>query len=359
MIKYLGSKRLLVEHIVSVCETLRPHSGTVLDLFSGTSRVGHALKNAGFGVIANDHNSYAHTLAMCYIQADAARVERDATRIIHDLNALPGRDGPFTETYCRAARYFTPENGARIESMREHIESLCLEPELRAVVLTSLIEAADRVDSTTGVQMAYLKSWAPRALKPIELRLPNILPHPEGQPCRAFQLDALEAAHGLSADIAYLDPPYNQHPYASNYHVLNSLVLWDQPELPPPTARGFKAAIRPDWKERRSAFNGRGTALAAFASVMKTLPARHVLVSYSTDGMIPLEQLVTEAAEYGAVRTFFRDYKRYRTSPTRPSPRPRNVEFVLHVDRSAQRRRADTHAALQQLEAAAAQRYHS
>ena len=200
---------------------------------------------------------------------------------------------------------------------------------------------------------------AERSFNDLELRVPDVLSRVAAGKGGATQLDAVDAAKQLSADLVYIDPPYNQHPYASNYHVLNSLVLWDQPELPPPTARGFKAAIRPDWKQRRSAFNGRGSALAAFASVMKTLPARHVLISYSTDGMIPLEQLVTEAAEHGAVRTFHRSYKRYRTSPTRPSPRPRNLEFVLHVDRSARRRRADTRAALQQLEAAAAERYHS
>jgi adenine-specific DNA-methyltransferase len=305
VIKYLGSKRLLVEHIVSVCETLRPHSGTVLDLFSGTSRVGHALKNAGFGVIANDHNSYAHTLAMCYIQADAARVERDATRIIHDLNALPGRDGPFTETYCRAARYFTPENGARIESMREHIEALGLEPELRAVVLTSLIEAADRVDSTTGVQMAYLKSWAPRALKPIELRLPNILPHPEGQPCRAFQLDALEAAHGLSADIAYLDPPYNQHSYLGNYHVWETLVRWDDPET-----YGV-ACKRIDCRERKSHFNSKVRIEDALRSVIDAIDARTLILSFNDEGYLDRDQIESMLSPLGPLAIIDHDHPRY------------------------------------------------
>ena len=87
--------------------------------------------------------------------------------------------------------------------------------------------------------------------------------------------------------------------------------------------------------------------------MLTTLPARHLLVSYSTDGMIPLKQLVTAAAEHGAVRSFHRSYKRYRTSPTRPSPRARNLEFVLHVDRTARRSRGDVDAALQSLQDAA------
>lgn len=305
MIKYLGSKRLLVDHIVSVCETLRPDSGTVLDLFSGTSRVGHALKKAGFGVYANDHNAYAHTLAMCYVQADADIVRSDATRIINELNALPGREGVFTQNYCRASRYFTPENGARIESMRNHLESLDLDPELHAVVLTSLVEAADRVDSTTGVQMAYLKSWAPRALKPIELRLPNILPHPDEHPCRAFNLDALDAAHGISADIAYLDPPYNQHSYLGNYHVWESLVRWDHPET-----YGV-ACKRIDCKERKSSFNSKVKIEDALRSVIDTIDAKTLIVSFNDEGYLTREQIESMLEPIGPVAIIDHDHPRY------------------------------------------------
>lgn len=305
MIKYLGSKRLLVEHIVSLCTTLRPHGGTVLDLFSGTSRVGHALKDAGYGVLANDHNSYAHTLAMCYVQADASVVEHDAAEIIRELNAIQGREGAFTETYCRSSRYFTPENGARIEAMREHIETLDLSPELRGVVLTSLIEAADRVDSTTGVQMAYLKSWAPRAHKPIELRMPNILPQPRDHACRAFQLDALDAAHGLSADIAYLDPPYNQHSYLGNYHVWETLVRWDQPET-----YGV-ACKRIDCRERKSQFNSKVRIEDALRGVIDAIDAKTLILSFNNEGYLTREQIETMLSPLGAVATIGHDHPRY------------------------------------------------
>lgn len=305
MIKYLGSKRLLVEHIVSLCTALRPHGGSVLDLFSGTSRVGHALKSAGFGVLANDHNAYAHTLAMCYIQAHAHDVEHDARKIIDELNTLPGREGAFTETYCRGARYFTPENGARIEAMRDRIESLALSPELRAVVLTSLIEAADRVDSTTGVQMAYLKSWAPRARKPIGLRLPSILPRPEGQPCRAFDLDALDAAHGLSADIAYLDPPYNQHSYLGNYHVWETLVRWDHPET-----YGV-ACKRIDCKQRKSDFNSKPRIEHALRRVIDAVDAKTLIVSFNDEGYLKREQIESMLAPIGPVAVLDHDHPRY------------------------------------------------
>src|SRR5215475_6496583 len=99
MIKYLGSKRVLLPRILAEVTRL---SGvrTVLDLFSGTSRVGHALKARGFRVHANDHNAFAATLATAYVQADRHRWLAPATRLIAELEGLPGRAGWFTETFC-------------------------------------------------------------------------------------------------------------------------------------------------------------------------------------------------------------------------------------------------------------------
>lgn len=166
------------------------------------------------------------------------------------LRGLKPEAGWFTRAFCEDARYFHPDNGARIDAMRSRIEAMGLEPELKAVVLVSLMEAADRVDSTAGVQMAYMKRWVPRALKPLQLRLPDILPS-VGTPCLATRADAVEIAGQVEADLVYLDPPYNQHSYLGNYHVWESLVLWDQPET-----YGV-ANKRIDVRTRKSAFNSR------------------------------------------------------------------------------------------------------
>src|SRR5262245_22676233 len=179
MVKYIGSKRVLLPAILDAVESISG-ARTILDLFSGTSRVGHALKSRGYRVIANDHNAYAHTLATCYVQADADQHSRRAQQLIDELNqtaaaaAPSATPDPFTQTYCIDSRFFHPDNGPRIFAVREEIRQKRLDPELEAVLLTSLLEAADRVDSTTGLQMAYLKSWAPRALRPLALRMPRI-----------------------------------------------------------------------------------------------------------------------------------------------------------------------------------------
>jgi adenine-specific DNA-methyltransferase len=300
VIKYLGSKRLLLPTIVSVAQAL-PDVRRVLDLFSGTSRVGHALKAAGFDVVSNDHLAYAATLARCYVEADSEKLWAPAEALLTELSAVPPKAGYFTETFCERARFFQPHNGARIDAIRAAIAARDLPPTLEAVVLTSLIEAADRVDSTTGVQMAYLKQWAARAHRPLALRMPAILPGPG----RALQLEAEAAAREVEVDLAYLDPPYNQHRYVGNYHVWETLARGDTPEV-----YGV-ACKRVDSREVKSGFNSRRGIEDAFRRVLEAVRARHLLVSFSNEGFLDRETLIAMLAPYGAVECVEIDFKRY------------------------------------------------
>ncbi|HEY8376417.1 MAG TPA: DNA adenine methylase [Nannocystis sp.] len=325
MIKYLGSKRLLIPAILDVVRGL-PGVRTVLDLFSGTSRVGHALKAAGYRVLANDHNAYAEALARCYVQADREDVLADATRLIAELNALPGEPGYVTRTFCEEARFFQPKNGARIDAIRRAIADKHLDPELEAVLLVALIEAADRVDSTTGVQMAYLKSWAPRAYNDLELRVPEVLPRARWGKGQAYGLDALEAAAALEADLAYIDPPYNQHSYLGNYHVWETIVRGDAPE-----AYGV-ARKRIDCRERRSVFNARSKIRAAMEALIDAVRAPLLLVSFSDEGYLSRAELEALLARRGPVRVLSFDYKRYVGAQIGIySPRGEKVGRVSHL----------------------------
>lgn len=308
MIKYIGSKRTLVPVILEAIQSAG-EARTVIDLFSGTSRVGHALKAAGYRVLANDHNAYAATLARCYVQADAEDVLADATQLVAEFNRLPGLAGYVTETFCIRSRFFQPKNGERIDAIREAIAAKGLEPELEAVMLVSLMEAADRVDSTTGLQMAYLKSWAPRASNDIELRVPNILPRAAAGKGEAHSLEAIEAARQLSADITYLDPPYNQHSYLGNYHVWESLVRWDKPEV-----YGI-ACKRVDVRERRSVFNSRPRCAAAMRDLLAAITSPVIIVSFNNEGFLGRDELEAMLAGLwdgtGQVAIIENDFKRY------------------------------------------------
>lgn len=308
MIKYLGSKRTLLALISNVVSRVLP-KGTVLDLFSGTSRVGHALKRQGYRVLANDHNAYAHVLAQCYVQADLEDVAKEAQRLIQHFNSIKGRPGYFTETFCERSRFFQPKNGARIDAIREEIASMRLAPDLEAVLLVSLMEAADRVDSTTGVQMAYLKKWAVRAHNDLELRMPDVLPGIPGVQCEAVCLDALDAAKKHKADLTYVDSPYNQHSYLGNYHIWESLVRWDKPEV-----YGI-ACKRVDVQERKSVFNSRPRFHGAMKELLESIQSPNIIVSFSNEGYITRNDMENILCNlYGGaayMETIETDYERY------------------------------------------------
>jgi len=304
VIKYLGSKRLIVDRIVRAVDAI-PKTKSVIDLFSGTARVGHALKRSGYRVLANDHNEYARVLATCYVAADREKVLVPATRLVREFNRLRGKPGWFTETFCVKSRFFQPKNGARVDAIREAIVGKGLEPELEAVGLTSLMEAADRVDSTTGVQMAYLKRWAPRASNDLELRVPNVLPRARAGKGEAHGLDAFEAAARLEADVAYLDPPYNQHSFLGNYHVWESLVRWDQPDV-----YGV-ACKRVDIRRRQSVFNSRPRFRTALSRLVRTVRAPVLIVSFSDEGYLDRAAMESILGARGAVGVVTMDYRRY------------------------------------------------
>lgn len=308
VIKYLGSKRALLDVIMDAVRISAP-GPNVMDLFSGTSRVGHALKGAGYRVIANDHNAYAHTLARCYVAADLEDVSGDAERLIAEFNRLAGRPGYFTETFCERARFFQPRNGERIDAIREEIALKGLPPDLEAVLLVSLMEAADRVDSTAGVQMAYLKSWASRSYQAMELRMPAVLPRASAGRCEALCMDAREAAARGGVDLTYIDPPYNQHSYLGNYHIWETLVRWDKPAV-----YGI-ACKRVDVKERRSAFNSRVHFPQAMEALLSEVHSPVCLVSFSNEGYLErvgMEDLLRRMhGGQAVVRTIEMDYRRY------------------------------------------------
>jgi adenine-specific DNA-methyltransferase len=310
MIKYIGSKRRLIPVLSEICRAAGAR--TALDLFTGTTRVAQAFKAQGVHVTAVDSARYAHIFARTYVETDAATTDVGALRAaVAHLNSLSGTEGYVTEMFSRQARFFQPHNGARIDAVRDAIEAEFADPTLYPLLLTSLIEAADRVDSTTGVQMAYVKQWAPRSFNPLELRVPELLDGPG----RAVLGDAVELAPSLGPfDLAYLDPPYNQHRYFTNYHVWETMVAWDAPE-----AYGV-ARKRVDSRDpsTRSAFNSKRTMAGALGSVVASVDCDLLVLSYNNESWFALDELEAICAQPGprggdrrAVATLAFDSARY------------------------------------------------
>jgi len=330
-IKYIGSKRRLVSVLGDMLTS--SDACTALDLFTGTTRVAQEFKRRGATVTAVDTARYSEVFSQCHVATDASAVDKDDLReAIEFLNALPGYAGYFTETFCVKSRFFQPFNGKRIDAIRDRIETDFKGSMLYPVLLTSLIYAADRVDSTTGLQMAYVKQWAPRSFNPLELRKPELYVGPG----RAIRGDATQLVGSLGEfDLAYLDPPYNQHRYFTNYHVWETLVAWDAPE------HYGVACKRIDSREpsTKSVFNQKRDMPLALRDVLKQVRAGVVILSYNDESWATLDELVEWCSVHGYVETLAFDSKRYvgaQIGIYNPSGekvgsvnRLRNLEYVL------------------------------
>ena len=263
MIKYLGSKRRLVPLIGGLVSGVG--ATTALDLFTGSTRVARAMKASGVHVTAIDRTRAAHVLARCSIATDADEVDHERlARLVDELDALPGRAGYVTEVFCRQARYFRPENGERIDAVRSAIDDLDVDDPLRPVLLTSL------------------------------LQVPELL----AGPGRAVVGAALDLVGEIApVAVAYLDPPYNQHRYESNYHVWETLVAGDEPD------HYGVARKRVDLRDpsSRSPFNLRREMPTALESVVRRVRAEVVVVSVSDEAWVPVDEVVRWCRPRGEV----------------------------------------------------------
>lgn len=331
MIKYLGSKRRLVPVLGRILQATGAR--TALDLFTGTTRVAQEFKRCGARVTAVDLARYAEVFARCYVETSATDIDKDdlADAIAH-LDGLPGATGYVTETFCVRSRYFQPHNGARIDAIRDEIERTYRATPLYPILLTSLIEAADRVDSTAGVQMAYMKRWSRRSYRPLSLRVPTLIPG-RGSALRG---DACELAAAVGPhDLAYLDPPYNQHRYAANYHIWETLVAWDAPQ------HYGVACKRADLRDPSTAsrFNRKREMPAALAGVIRQVDAEVVVLSCNDESWVNLDDLREMCSVKGDVAVLAFDSRRYvgavigvhnqRGERVGRVGRTRNVEYLL------------------------------
>ncbi len=377
LIPYIGNKRKLLPLLTEAFSRTGVATGVFADLFAGSGVVSRLAKRLGYRVVANDWEPYAHAVNTAYVASNhppAFAPLGGVDAVFSRLNALPPVDGYIATHYCpvddtcpdplRERLFFTRRNGRQIDAMREQIATwqsagLLGEREL-AFLLAPFVYAISYVSNTSGLFKGFHHGWGGatgtalyRILSDIRLSPPVTWDNGMANTC--LRADAEMLAPSLECGIAYLDPPYNQHPYGSNYHLLNTLVLWDKP----PVGRrisaggGDKAAIRTDWRtERRSLFNYRAQAAGALERLIGTLRARRIVLSYGTEGIIPVEQVVRIAASRGSLQVLTQPYKRYRVSTQRYSARPYTVEYVLIVDCESARIGLSSDAAVERIESA-------
>lgn len=328
-IKYAGSKLKLIPHILQLAK--RVDAQTVLDGFSGTTRVSQALARSGYEVLCNDVAIWSKVFGECYLLNQ--KNPQEYVDLIDHLNAVQPTDGWFTAHYGgqpnggRAIQEdglkkpWQIHNTRKLDGIRSEIDDLKLPPVDKAVALTSLILALDQVDSSLGHFVSYLKDWSPRSYKGLVLRVPKVFAVDKQH--QVFNGDIFDLVPRVSVDLAYLDPPYGSNNekmppsrvrYASYYHIWTTICLNDEPAV------FGKAHRRQDTSDRVAASifeefrrNGsnRFVALEALEKLIAVTQARWIILSYSSGGRATAAELNEVLAANGRLLDVIElDYKR-------------------------------------------------
>ncbi|WP_372718955.1 DNA adenine methylase [Immundisolibacter sp.] len=328
-VKYAGSKQKLLPHILSLARKVNPT--TVLDAFSGTTRVSQAFAQCGYTVIANDLAAWSEVFASCYLLNQQSKSHY--IPLIEHLNGLAPLDGWFTEHYggdpgdgCSVGpdglkKPWQRHNTRRLDAIRTEIDRLQVSPVERAVLLTSLIRALDGVDSTLGHYASYLNEWSPRSYKQLFLKVPSLLP--KTAPHTVHRSDIFDLIPKVDVSLAYLDPPYGSNNekmppsrvrYGAYYHVWTSVVLNDQPptfgkaKRRADTSDTLSASVFEDFRRNEA---GQLIAVEAIRKTLTSVRARHVLLSYSSGGRATAEELNRVILENGRLLEVVEvDYRR-------------------------------------------------
>jgi adenine-specific DNA-methyltransferase len=300
--KYAGSKLKILPHILDCISDLNVH--TVLDGFSGTTRVSQALAKLGYAVVANDTAVWSKTLGTAYLlnKQEPAKYQP----MIDHLNHVKGYEGWFSQHYGGTENNgskhpFQLKNTMKLDGIRDEIDRMGLNEMEKAVALTALILALDAVDSTLGHYVAYLSSWSPRSYHDLVLKVPKTFVNTQHN--QVLQNDIFDTLKETTVDLAYFDPPYGSNNekmppsrvrYNSYYHIWKSVILNDKPDV------FGKANRREDsrdsiaasvFEEFRKDENGKFIAMQAIKRLINQTRARYILLSYSSGGRATKEEL--------------------------------------------------------------------
>lgn len=322
--RFIGSKERLLDFIYSVAVKNKINNGVVCDIFAGTGAVGKLFKQKGFDIISNDNLFFSYVLQHVYIQMNDypdfhllhpkgnSNYEK-CHNIIQYLNSLEGiKDFTYHE-YSPGGKsgrmYFTEKNAGSIDAIRLKIENWKREGIINLdeylFLVCSLVEAVPFISNITGVYGAFLKSWDRRALKDIKLHVP-IITVSSNNNCLSYNEDANQLIKNISCNMLYLDPPYNERQYITNYHILETIARWDYPEV------YGKTGLRP-YNGQKSEYCYRDKAIKAFEELVKSADTNHIILSYNAEGIMPKKDIMDILLSIGNVKVYSLDYRRYRS----------------------------------------------
>lgn len=359
-IKYAGSKLKLIPYILQLVQGLPVR--TVFDGFSGTTRVSQAFAKHGYSVVSNDMAVWSECFATAYLLN--RKHPSEYAELIEHLNAVPAKAGWFSETYGGvdidgsavhsdgSKRLWQMHNAAKLDGIRAEIRSLNLDATTESVALTSLVLALDRVDSTMGHFVAYLREWSPRSRNDLHLQVPRLFPNTETN--FVLRKEVFDAVKHLptSVDIAYLDPPYGSNNekmppsrvrYQSYYHIWKTVILDDRPEIFGAAKRRTDSSdtFSPSlFEEFRKSPSGRFIVTESIDRLIEETPAPFVVLSYSSGGRATAHELDEILRKHGKLLKVVEiEHKRnvmsgmrWTNEWLRDSERA-NVEFLFLVEK--------------------------
>lgn len=323
--RFIGSKKNLLQNIDTVLnQYLDGSEKTFVDLFGGSNAVGEFFSNR-YHIISNDIMYFSYVIARGSLGLNSSpKFEKLGRQGINDpLQYLTSVDlsdykGNYvTDNFSPAGEakrmYFTVDNAKRIDFIRETIEEWKVQGSISDdeyfYLLNSLLQAIPFVSNITGTYGAYLKKWDKRAFKKLILEEPtNLSNHQYSN--KAFNTDSVKLIDQLTGvDIVYIDPPYNTRQYPSNYHVLENIAKWEKPELKGVTGQ-------PNLDNEKSDFATKKKAKDAMQELLSKVNSKHVLISYSTDGIIDKDEfvkMIKPFAKEGRVDVHEIEYRKYKS----------------------------------------------
>ena len=326
---YIGSKRKLSSFLVdTIRKTVNEDLSdkTFCDIFAGTGIVGRTFKPLVKSVIANDIEHYSYVLNRNYIGNYQPLAYET---LIETLNDLPPHKGFIYQHYSLEGhgerQYFSTENALKIDAIRSTIEvwreQESIDEDTYYFLLASLLEAADKVANTASVYGAYLKHLKKSAQKPLHLEAASF--DCVGTEHQVYREDANKLITHIEGDILYMDPPYNQRQYGANYHLLNTISLYDKFE--PKGKTGLREYIRSDYCVRKKV-------LSAFESLVAQAKFQYIFLSYNNEGLMSEEEVKEIMSKYGDYSLETKAYQRFKADKTenRNHKADATVEY-LHI----------------------------
>lgn len=322
--RFIGSKTALINEIENVInENILGNEQIFCDLFSGTGAVARHFKSR-YEIYSNDLLHFSYVIQKATIENNKLPQflklkELGITDPFSFLEETPIKDYSYDEYFITQnyspnencnRMYVSNKNANRIDFIRNTIEAWkqtdLLNDTEYFYLLAGLIEGVPYVSNITGTYGAYLKEWDKRTYKEFEMMRLEVVDNKKNNRC--FNTDSNKLIEELEGDILYLDPPYNSRQYAPNYHLLETISKYDYP-----TIKGV-TGMR-NYSEQKSLYCVKSAVLSAFDDLISKAKFTHIVVSYSSDGLMSSEQIEEILKKYGIANTFKRydiPYRKYK-----------------------------------------------